>query len=87
MPRILVAGILALCIAPVWYRCFPLVGSALDVTKQLKLVDFVSIATGLTFLAAILTVSIGCVLVKVMKGPAYVADGYPLPNAPTHRYG
>lgn len=78
---------LALCIAPVWFRCFPPAGSALDVTKQLKLVDFVSFATGLTFLTAILTVSIGCVLVIIMKGPAYVADGYSLPDAPPRREG
>jgi hypothetical protein len=52
-----------------------------------KLIDYVSIATGLTFLTAILTVSIGCILVKIMKGPAYVADAYPLPDAPTLRDG
>jgi len=87
LPRIIAAGILALCIAPVWVRCFPPIGSTLEVTKQVKLVDYVSIATGLTFLTAVFTVSIGCILVKIMKGPAYVADGYPLPDAPTQRDG
>jgi hypothetical protein len=28
----------------------------------------------------VLTVAIGCVIVIVMKGPAYVADGYPPPG-------
>ncbi len=28
----------------------------------------------------VLTVAIGCVIVMVMKGPAYVADAYPLPG-------
>ena len=28
----------------------------------------------------VLTVAIGCVIVMVMKGPAYVADGYPPPE-------
>ncbi|MDZ7856283.1 hypothetical protein [Sphaerotilus sp.] len=27
-----------------------------------------------------LTVAIGCFIVRVMKGPAYVADAYPLPT-------
>ena len=26
--------------------------------------------------AAVLTIAIGCVIVWLMKGPAYVADGY-----------
>lgn len=29
----------------------------------------------------VLTVAIGCVIVMVMKGPGYVADGYPLSHA------
>ncbi|MBU3739089.1 MAG: hypothetical protein FGM55_09070 [Rhodoferax sp.] len=31
-------------------------------------------------LTLLVTVAIGCVVVMVMKGPAYVADGYPLPE-------
>lgn len=82
IPRILLAGGLALCAVPVWVRCFPPLGTAFEVAKSTKLVDFVAIATGLTFLIAIFTVTIGCVLVVIMKGPAYVADGYPMPDAP-----
>ncbi len=29
-----------------------------------------------------LTLGLGCFIVRVMKGPAYVADAYPLPLAP-----
>ena len=28
----------------------------------------------------VLTVAVGCFIVRVMKGPAYVADAYPLPE-------
>lgn len=28
----------------------------------------------------VLTLGLGCFIVKVMKGPAYVADAYPLPS-------
>ncbi len=28
----------------------------------------------------VLTVALGCFVVRVMKGPAYVADAYPLPD-------
>ena len=38
--------------------------------------------TGLVLLhwTLVLTVAIGCAIVIVMKGPAYVADGYPPPG-------
>jgi hypothetical protein len=29
----------------------------------------------------VLTLALGCFIVRVMKGPAYVADAYPLPEA------
>jgi hypothetical protein len=29
----------------------------------------------------VLTLALGCFIVRVMKGPAYVADPYPLPSA------
>ena len=30
----------------------------------------------------VLTVGIGCIVVMVMKGPAYVADAYPMEEPP-----
>ena len=48
------------------------------VAKQLMRVDIAAIALGLTFATALLTLAIGCVIVVVMKGPAYVADPYDL---------
>jgi hypothetical protein len=34
-----------------------------------------------TVWTAVLTIAIGCFVVVVMKGPAYVADRYPLQDA------
>ncbi len=44
--------------------------------RWLQLVDF--FVTGLLIFhwTAVLTVGIGCVIVMLMKGPAYVADGF-----------
>lgn len=39
------------------------------------------IAFVVTAWTAILTIGIGCAIVMVMKGPAYVADQYPLSDA------
>lgn len=58
----------------------------IDAAKHVRTVDIVAIATGTTFLAAMLTVAIGAVVVHIMKGPAYVADPYPVSHAdrPAH---
>ncbi len=57
-------------------RWFPPEGDPVTVAKQVTLVNYVALATGLTAVTAVLTVAIGCVVVYIMKGPAYVADAY-----------
>lgn len=52
-----------------------------DVAKHIRSVDIFAIATTITFWTAIFTVAIGCVVVHIMKGPAYVADPYPVEHA------
>ncbi len=52
-----------------------------DAAKHIKTVDIFAIATELTFLTAMLTVAIGCIVVHIMKGPAYVWDAYPVEHA------
>lgn len=52
-----------------------------DAAKHVRTVDIFAIATEITFLAAMLTVAIGAVVVHIMKGPAYVADAYPVSHA------
>lgn len=43
--------------------------------------DFAMLGAVLLHWTLVLTVAIGCFIVRVMKGPAYVADGYPMPDA------
>lgn len=52
-----------------------------DPAKFVLNVDIFSFATVITFWAAVLTVAIGCVVVAILKGPAYVADAYPVSHA------
>ena len=56
-------------------------GSVATVAKQITSMDIFAIALAITAWAAVLTVAIGCIVVIVMKGPAYVADAYPLDEA------
>ena len=42
--------------------------------------DFVLIGWVVLHWTLVLTAAIACFIVRVMKGPAYVADGYALPQ-------
>jgi len=44
-------------------------------------VDIIAIAMAVTVWTAVLTVAIGCFVVIMMKGPAYVADAYELEDS------
>ena len=57
-------------------------GAGVDnVDKAIKSVDIFAWSLSATLLTAVFTVTIGCVVVWVMKGPAYVADAYPVAHA------
>ena len=45
---------------------------------SIKLIDILGLGTLIVYWLAIFTVTIGAFLVKLMKGPAYVADPYPM---------
>ena len=49
--------------------------------KAIKSVDIFAWSLSATLLTAVVTVAIGCVVVWIMKGPAYVADAYPVSHA------
>ena len=69
---------ICLCVA---IRLLPPDGTVHEVTKITRMFDFFAIGLGMTLLTAVFTVAIGCIVVMVMKGPAYVADGYELEAA------
>ena len=86
LPRITLAGLLIPMALAVLVRVLP-VQQGLDAAKHVKSVDIFAIATVITFLTAVLTVAIGCIIVYIMKGPAYVADAYPLQHSDRPRPG
>lgn len=55
--------------------------AGVDAAKAILDVDIFAFASALTLWAAVLTVAIGCIVVVIMKGPAYVADAYPVAHA------
>ena len=80
LPRIILLGsLLPIALAGI-VRILP-AEPGIDKTKHVTSVDIFAIASEITFLTAVFTVAIGGVIVYLMKGPAYVADAYPLEHA------
>lgn len=80
LPLITAAGTLVILALPVIVRFWP-AQPGVDVAKHIRSVDIFAIATEITLLTAVFTVAIGCVVVHIMKGPAYVADALPVSHA------
>lgn len=55
-------------------RLFPQSSGAEEVARATAMADIVAIAAGVTLLTMVFTLAIGCVIVWIMKGPAYQAD-------------
>ena len=49
--------------------------------RWLQTLDFMVMGAVLFHWSMVATVAIGCLIVMVMKGPGYVADGYPLQHS------
>ena len=62
-------------------RFFPPQGAASQIAKHITSVDILAIPTAVTVWTAVLTVAIGCFVVMMMKGHAYVADAYELEDS------
>ncbi len=48
--------------------------------RALLLWDYTMFGVVMLHWMLVLTLAIGCFIVRVMKGPAYVADAYPMPT-------
>lgn len=76
MPRVLVLGTLLPLLLSGLARLLFTQGSVAEIERKTLLFDFGMIGLGVLVWTAVVTVSIGCMIVWLMKGPAYVADGY-----------
>ena len=80
LPKALLLGTLIPVGLSVLVRLLP-PADGVDAAKSILNVDIFAIATAITFWTGVLTVAIGCVVVAIMKGPAYVADAYEMIDA------
>ncbi len=78
LPRALIAVTIVPILFVVLVNLFPPEGNSEIVNKHLKFADIMAISLAVTGWTAVLTLALGCFVVRVMKGPAYVADRYDL---------
>lgn len=76
LPVWLLGGTMVPLLMSLIVRLIPAEGGSREIAKQYMSVDILAIAIGITAWTAVLTIAIGCVIVIIMKGPAYVADAY-----------
>jgi hypothetical protein len=81
MPRVLVLGTLLPVLLSGLARVFYIRGTVAEVERYVQMFDFAMIGLAVLVWTAVFTVTIGCVIVWLMKGPAYVADGYDVPHS------
>lgn len=71
LPQFIVFGSLALALPSLLSRL-------LLSTKAQRIIDILVISVEIFFLSMVLTTAIAAIIVMLSKGPAYVADPYPL---------
>lgn len=78
MPKAFLLSALLPAMAALAARWFDWSGTEAAVAASIQMVDIVAIGVVLLLWTLLLTLAIGAFIVMVMKGPAYVADAYPL---------
>jgi hypothetical protein len=81
LPRILLLGTLLLAIPSVVVRLLSLPGNEAEIAARIGSVDIYAISLVVLHWTVLFTVAIAAFIVMVMKGPAYVADAYPLEDS------
>ena len=71
LPQFAVMGSLAIAIPSLLARL-------LLSPKAERMIDILAISTEIFFLGMVLTLAIAAIIVMLAKGPAYIADAYPL---------
>lgn len=78
LPGILVLGTLLLCLPSLAVRLWWADAPAYEVAARITTIDIYAISVLVLYWTVGVTVGLGAVIVMVMKGPAYVADAYPM---------
>ena len=80
-PTMCVAGALLPALAAVLARFVMTASNEAELVRHIQMFDFLMIGLVLFIWSLVMTLAIGCAIVWLMKGPAYVADGYKLSHS------
>lgn len=81
LPGGLLLGTLVIGLPALLARLFLWSGSEAEVAMRIMTIDLYVIAVVVLHWTVVFTIAIAAFIVMVMKGPAYVADAYPLEDA------
>ncbi len=81
MPKICIASTVLPALAALLARFFMTGSTEAELARHIQVFDYLMIGLVLFVWTMILTLAIGCIIVWLMKGPAYVADGYALSHS------
>ena len=81
MPYALIAALSLPALIALGGRAYARFAELPNPAKSIMSVDIFAWSVLATLVTAVLTVTIGCIVVWIMKGPAYVADAYPVAHA------
>ena len=83
MPKLLLFGSLLIATPSFLARIFPWDGSESALAELVTRIDIYVISVVVLHWTVLFTVALGAFIVLVIKGPAYVADAYPLEDSDT----
>lgn len=83
MPKVWAVGTLLPGLMSLAAHFFITAGDAAQRARQVQVFDFAMIGLVIFIWTLVLTVTIGCIVVWLMKGPAYVADGLEVSHSDT----
>jgi hypothetical protein len=76
MPTVWLAGTLLPALMALAARWFLVADTAAALARKIQMFDYMMIGLAIFVWTLVLTITIGCLIVWLMKGPAYVADGF-----------
>lgn len=81
LPKVFVVGTVLILLPSVIARLWTMDDAPWMISKFITTIDIYALGLVTVLWTALFTVGVGALTVMIMKGPAYVADPYPLPDS------
>lgn len=81
VPKIFLVGTVIILLPSIIARVWTMDDAPWMINKFITTIDIYALGLLTVLWTALFTVGVGALTVMVMKGPAYVADAYPLPDS------